>query len=111
MREAAAITIINELTRRGAKVRAYDPQAEEMARTCYLKDNPAIEYVESKYMALSGADALLLVTEWKEFRSRDFDEIAKRLRQPVIFDGRNQYDANVLKEMGFEYHRIGVSEH
>jgi len=110
MREAASITIINELTARGAKVKAYDPKAEKEAKTCYLKDNDAVEYVSSKYTALVEADALLLVTEWKEFRSPDFEEIAKRLKEPVIFDGRNQYDAAALKEAGIEYHQIGVGE-
>lgn len=110
MREAASITIINELTRRGAKVKAYDPKAEKEAQACYLKGNDAVEYVASKYTALVDADALLLVTEWKEFRSPDFEEIAKRLKQPVIFDGRNQYDPKALKEAGFTYYRIGVGE-
>ncbi|NPA30231.1 MAG: UDP-glucose/GDP-mannose dehydrogenase family protein, partial [Epsilonproteobacteria bacterium] len=92
MREASAITIINELTRRGAKIRAYDPKAMEEAKNFYLKDNDAVTYCQSKYDALDGADAMLLVTEWKEFRSPDFDEVKKRLKAPVIFDGRNQYN-------------------
>ncbi|MEW6118029.1 MAG: UDP-glucose/GDP-mannose dehydrogenase family protein [Nitrospirota bacterium] len=107
-REASSITIINELTKRGAKIKAYDPKAIEMARDFYLKDNKNIEYVDSKYTALTGADALLLITEWKEFRSPDFDEIAKRLKNRIIFDGRNQYNRERLHEMGFEYYQIGV---
>ena len=108
MRESAAITIINELTRRGAKVLAYDPKAEEEARKFYLKENISVEYVRSKYTALVDVDALLLVTEWKEFRSPDFQEMKKRMKNPVIFDGRNQYDAASLKDVGFEYYQIGV---
>ncbi len=72
MREAPSITLINELTKRGATVRAYDPKAENEAKTCYLKDNKNIMYVASKYDALNEADAMILVTEWKEFRSPDF---------------------------------------
>ena len=108
MRESAAIAIINELTGLGAEVAAYDPKAIEEAKTCYLKENEKISYVESKYEALKGADALILVTEWKEFRQPDFGEIAKLLRQPVIFDGRNQYDKKRLAKHGIEYYQIGV---
>ena len=108
MREASSITIINELTKRGSRVRAYDPKAKDEAQNFYLKDNDKVEYVDSKYTALNGADALLLVTEWKEFRSPDFEEIKKRLKNPIIFDGRNQYNKNSLEKMGFEYHQIGV---
>ena len=108
MRESAAIMIINKLTELGAEVIAYDPQAINEAKTCYLKNNKKVSYVESKYEALKGADALLLITEWKEFRQPDFDEIVKLLKQPVIFDGRNQYDRRRLKKKGIEYYQIGV---
>ena len=108
MRESAAITIINELTGLGAEVAAYDPKAIREAKVCYLKDNEKISYVESKYEALKGADALILITEWKEFRQPDFGEIAKLLKEPVIFDGRNQYDRKRLAKSGFEYYQIGV---
>ena len=110
MREAAAITIINELTSRGAKIVAYDPKAMDEAKKCYLKDNNDVAYVDSKYEAAKDADALLLITEWKEFRQPDFEELAQLLKEPVIFDGRNQYDKNRLKKMGFEYYQIGVRE-
>ena len=110
MREASAITIIDELTKRGAKIKAYDPKAMDEARTFYLKDNPNVEYTKSKYDALDGANAMLLVTEWKEFRSPDFEEMKKRLKQPIIFDGRNQYNMEKMKEKGFEYHQIGVKQ-
>ena len=110
MREASSITIIEELTARGAKIRAYDPKAMDEARRHYLKGNPAVEYTKSKYDALDGADAMLLVTEWKEFRSPDFDEMKQRLKTPVIFDGRNQYSRRKMEKKGFEYHQIGVGE-
>lgn len=108
MRESAAITIINELTSRGAEVAAYDPKAVNEAKTCYLKNNRNVTYADSKYEVLKGADALILVTEWKEFRQPDFEEIAKLLKQPVIFDGRNQYDKKRLAKRGIEYYQIGV---
>jgi len=108
MREAASITIINELTALGAKIKAYDPKAIHEAKVCYLKGNDAVEYVDSKYTALQGADAMILITEWKEFRSPDFEEIKKSLINPVIFDGRNQYKKEKLAENGFEYYQIGV---
>ena len=108
MREASSITIINDLTSRGAKIKAYDPKAIHEAKSFYLKDNPNIEYVDSKYDALTDADAMILVTEWKEFRSPDFDEIKKRLKKPIIFDGRNQYNMTKLNKEGFEYFQIGV---
>lgn len=108
MRESAAITIIEELTKKGAKIKAYDPKAVEEAKNCYLKDNSQVEYVESKYDALNDADAMILVTEWKEFRSPDMEEIKKRLKQPIIFDGRNQYDKKMMRKYEFEYYQIGV---
>jgi len=108
MRESSAITIINELISHGAKIQVHDPEAMAMAKTpAYFGDNPSITYFESKYDAIDGADALLVITEWKEFRSVDFDEIKKRLKLPVVFDGRLLYDPKKMKELGFEYHSIG----
>ncbi|WP_457592824.1 UDP-glucose dehydrogenase family protein [Hydrogenimonas sp.] len=110
MREASSITVINELTKRGATIKAYDPKAMEEARAYYLKGNERVSYVKSKYDALDGADAMLLITEWKEFRSPDFEEMKQRLKTPVIFDGRNQFNAEKMARKGFEYHQIGVAE-
>ncbi len=110
MREAPSITIVKELTKRGAKIKAYDPEAMENARNFWLKEIKQIEYFDNKYDTLNGADAMLLVTEWKEFRSPDFYEIKKRLKQPVIFDGRNQYNRELLTEFGFEYYQVGVGD-
>lgn len=108
MRESAAISIIGKLTDAGAKIRAYDPKAVEEARNCYLRDNANVVYCESKYEALKDADALILVTEWKEFRSPDFYEIKKLLKTPVIFDGRNQYESRRVRKYGLDYYQIGV---
>lgn len=108
MRYAPSITVITDLTDAGATVAAYDPKAVEEARECYLKDNKSVTYCESKYDTLAEADALVLITEWKEFRSPDFYEIKQRLNTPIIFDGRNQYDSKLLDEIGIEYHQIGV---
>ena len=109
MRESPAITIIKELTKRGGKVVAYDPKAINEAKECYLKDELNVSYVDSKYDALKNSDALVLVTEWKEFRQPDFEEMVKLLKQPLIFDGRNQYDKKRLAKYGIEYHQIGVA--
>ncbi|PID67506.1 MAG: UDP-glucose 6-dehydrogenase [Flavobacteriia bacterium] len=110
MREASAITLIKSLTAQGAKVVAYDPEAMDMAKSFYLKDQANLEYAKDKYECIDQADALVLVTEWKEFRSPDFDLIKGKLKSPVIFDGRNQYDAIELHQQGFIYFQIGVAE-
>ena len=104
MREAPAITIINALLKKGAKVQAYDPKAFDSAEF-YFKDR--IIYAKSAYDALNGADAMLLLTEWNEFRRPDFERIKSLLKTPVIFDGRNQYNGKRLLEAGFEYYCVG----
>jgi len=107
MREAPAIYVVKELTQRGAKVKAYDPKAVEEAKECYLKGVEGIAYYNSKFEVLKEANALILLTEWKEFRSPDFEEIKNQLNSPIIFDGRNQYNAFHLEQKGFEYYQIG----
>jgi len=107
MREAPAIYVIKELVSRGAQIKAYDPKAVHEAKEHYLKGVQNITYVSSKYDVLKGSDALVLLTEWKEFRSPDFEEIKSQLKTPVIFDGRNQYNTFNLEEKGFEYYQIG----
>ena len=107
MREAPAIYVVKELIKRGATIKAYDPKAMDEAQHFYLKDVDGISYYESKYEVLKEADALIMLTEWKEFRSPDFSEIKQQLSTPVIFDGRNQYNVFNLKDKGFEYHQIG----
>jgi len=107
MREAPAIYVVKELVKRGAKIQAYDPKAMEEAKTFYLKGIEGITYNNAKYETLTSADALILLTEWKEFRSPDFEEIKAQLKNPIIFDGRNQYNIFNLEEKGFEYYQIG----
>ena len=107
MREAPAIYIIQELVKRGASVTAFDPKAMNEAKEHYLKDLAGVSYVDQKYEAVQGADALILLTEWKTFRSPDFEQIKESLNEPVIFDGRNQYNEKVLSKMGFAYYQIG----
>jgi len=107
MREAPAIYVVKELVERGAKIKAYDPKAISEAKEYYLKGIENIEYYNSKYEVLKDTDALILLTEWKEFRSPDFEEIKSQLVSPIIFDGRNQYNAFDLEGKGFEYYQIG----
>lgn len=107
MREAPSIKLIDELTKRGATVRAYDPQAMNIAREYYLKEMP-VEYVSNKYDALNDVDALVIVTEWKEFQSPDFMEIASRMSGTAVFDGRNIYKAKSVINHGLNYYQIGV---
>ena len=104
MREAPSITIINALLERGAKIKAFDPKAVEEAKFYF---NNKITYTNNAYEALEGADGMLLLTEWNEFRRPDFEKIKTMMKTPVIFDGRNQYDTKRLEEKGFEYHQIG----
>ncbi|GBF50520.1 UDP-glucose 6-dehydrogenase [Leptospira ryugenii] len=104
MREAPSIPVIYELHKRGAKVQAFDPAAMETSK--YYFDGK-VEYKKDPYSTLEGADALLLLTEWREFREPDFDRIKKLLKRPLVFDGRNQYKPNYMREIGFEYFSIG----
>ncbi len=106
IREAPAMTIIETLARDGARVAAYDPEAREnAARTFTNHDNVAL--VDQAYAALDGADALVICTEWSEFRSPDFSDMRKRMKAPLIFDGRNLYQPSRMQEHGFEYHSVG----
>jgi len=107
MREAPAIYIAKELVKRGASIKAYDPKAMHEAASYYLKDTPNISYFNSKYETLADANAMILLTEWKEFRSPDFEELKMKLIDPIIFDGRNQYSHLRLEDKGFEYYQIG----
>jgi UDPglucose 6-dehydrogenase len=104
MREAPSLVLIDKITAAGGKVVAYDPVA--MPETKHMIGD-IITYVDEPYQALDGADALLLVTEWSEFKLLDFDEVTKRLKNKLIFDGRNIYDRKEMAEMGYEYYCIG----
>ena len=106
MREAPSLVLIRELLARGASVCAYDPVAAHEAKRI-LGDESGVRYATSPMAALDGADVLAIVTEWKEFRSPDFAEMRKRLRLPVVFDGRNLYEPAAPRRAGLEYHAIG----
>ncbi|MFO7445842.1 MAG: UDP-glucose/GDP-mannose dehydrogenase family protein [Ignavibacteriaceae bacterium] len=104
VREAPSIKLIARLIKGGATVTAYDPEAIE---TTKLMIGDSIQYTSSSYEALSGADALIIVTEWNEFRNPDFNKIKETLKQPVIFDGRNLYDLEKMEEQNFSYYSVG----
>ena len=106
MREAPSRVVINGLLARGASITAYDPVAMEEGKRIFAKE-PGVRFAESTVGALDGADALIIVTEWKEFRSPDFDDMKKRLKSPVVFDGRNLYDPVMMRGAGIEYFSVG----
>ena len=108
MREAPSINLIQSIIESGGKVSAYDPEAINEAKF-YLK-NYDVDYFNDKYSVLKDADVLILVTEWKEFRSPDFNQIHQMMKGNVIIDGRNQYNKEVIKEKGFKYLQIGVKD-
>ena len=108
MREASSLTLINALVKNGAKIRCFDPKAMNQAKFYLQNMLDSIEFCDDKYSALDSADALVLLTEWREFRSPDFKQIANRLKNPIIFDGRNIYRQFNLTNNGFEYYQIGV---
>jgi UDPglucose 6-dehydrogenase len=104
MREAPSIALINRLLRARAKVQAYDPQAEPVARRIFGRK---IVLADKSYGALKGADALVIATEWNEFREPDFARMRKLMKAPVIFDGRNIYSPETMKAQGFTYYSVG----
>ena len=106
MREAPSRVIIDELFKRGATVTAYDPVAMPETRRIF-GDEPRLKYADRPMAALGGADALLIVTEWKEFRSPDFEAIKAALKSPVIIDGRNIFEPALPRAAGLEYSGIG----
>jgi UDPglucose 6-dehydrogenase len=105
IREAPSITIIKKLTEAGAKVQAFDPAANENFKQKY--GSPNIRFYKNYYNALKNADALVLITEWNEFRKPDFDKVKVLMKEKVIFDGRNIYDPKLLRSKGFVYYGIG----
>jgi UDPglucose 6-dehydrogenase len=104
MREAPAIAIIDRLLERGATVRAYDPEATHTARAIF---GDRITLCDRSYDALTGADALAIVTEWNEFREPDFEKMRRALNTPIVFDGRNIYSPEHMRALGFTYFSIG----
>jgi len=106
MREAPSRVIAQALTSRGATLKAYDPVAMTEAKRV-LADLPGIQFVDSQSAALVDSDALLIVTEWRQFKSPDFDQIKQSLKQPIVIDGRNLYDPALMRELGIDYAGIG----
>ncbi len=104
MREAPSIYVVKELLRLGARITGYDPKATETAKSIF---GDSIAYAKNAYDALKDADAMVLLTEWNEFRRPDFDKISELLKNKIIFDGRNQYDRKKLESKGFEYYNVG----
>jgi UDPglucose 6-dehydrogenase len=110
VREASSFTILNELIDSGATIKAFDPIAMDPARKEFPEswfETGQLTFEANQYKAIEGADALILVTEWKTFRQPDFPLMAETMKGLILFDGRNQYDPQEVKEMGFEYHGIG----
>lgn len=105
MREAPSLVLIDDLTKRGAKIVAFDPVAMHEAQQLVSGDH--VQFAESAMAALAGADALAIVTEWKTFRAPDFAAMKSALKAPIVFDGRNLYEPEVMAENGFEYYPIG----
>ncbi|MCK4667786.1 UDP-glucose/GDP-mannose dehydrogenase family protein [Candidatus Dependentiae bacterium] len=105
MRDAPSIDIINRLLDQKVKIKAFDPVAVENSRAIF---NDNIEFGSSMYDILKGADALLILTEWNEFKQADFEKIKKNLNSPIIIDGRNIYDQDKLNDLGFEYYGVGI---
>jgi UDPglucose 6-dehydrogenase len=103
MRESPAIDIIKEIQSRGAKVRAFDPVAMEEAKHCL----PDIEYADDEYDAIKDADALIIITEWNQFRALDMQKVKQLLKQPKIADLRNIYEPKEMRDLGFEYVGVG----
>ena len=106
MREAPSLSVIDALTAAGAKVRAYDPVAMPNARSI-INNNKNVEFADSADAALNGADVLAVITEWLEFRSPDFEDLARKLKAKAIFDGRNLYDPSTVRTAGLQYFGIG----
>jgi UDPglucose 6-dehydrogenase len=104
MREAPSVTLIEALLNSGAEVHSHDPEAIEQARRLF---GDRVRYHRVAYDALDGADALVIVTEWPEFKQPDFARMRKSMRQPVILDGRNLYDLEHMSRLGFTYSAIG----
>jgi UDPglucose 6-dehydrogenase len=106
MREAPSRVLMEQLWQQGARVQAYDPEAMEETTRIY-GERDELKLCDSSDATLEGADALIIVTEWTQFRSPDFDQLKSTLKDPLIFDGRNLYDAELMEKMGFTYYAIG----
>ena len=110
MRQAPSVNVIEHICKNGGKVLAYDPKAINEAKIYLSEYSSSITYLENKYEVLNDVDALFLITEWKEFRSPDFNKMKSLMYNPLIFDGRNQYNYELMNKFGFQYEQIGVSK-
>ena len=104
VREAPAFALIEMLLKEGVKIKAYDPAAIENSKKHF---NSQVEWAQDSYQALKNSDGLIVATEWNEFRSPDFDKIKNLMKQQVIFDGRNVFDPEHIRQLGFSYYCIG----
>ena len=110
MREAPSVVTIKSILGIGGKVQVFDPAAKDTAKIEFSNEELSkIKFCDSEYDTLIGADAMILITEWGQFRQPDFNRIKSVLNKPIIFDGRNQYNPDYLSECGFEYYGIGRS--
>ncbi len=107
MREAPSLTIINSLVELGATIQAYDPEAVEVAKELLKDSSASVSFCDNSYEAAQGADALLIITEWNEFRRPNFNKVTEALNDPVIFDGRNLFEPSKMNRLGFKYYSIG----
>ena len=107
IREAPALSIIDALTTMGATITAYDPEAMPNVKA---QIGDKIKYAGSQYEALTGADFLIIATEWSEFRTPDFERMEKEIKHKIIFDGRNLFDVQKMKELGYHYESIGRTD-
>jgi UDPglucose 6-dehydrogenase len=104
MRDAPSVDIINGLVKEGASIKAFDPVGSEEAKK-FLKGN--VEYCSNMHKAITGCDALVIITEWNQFRNPDFEKLKKSLKTPLIIDLRNIYDPEKMKDLGFQYICVG----
>jgi UDPglucose 6-dehydrogenase len=109
VREAPALVLIEQLKKEGAKLKLFDPVATPTAKKA-LENPDDVDFCQSEYEAADGADAIALVTEWKQFRSVDFDTVLNQMEGRGFFDGRNQYKNEEMQEKGFDYFAIGIPE-
>jgi UDPglucose 6-dehydrogenase len=107
MREAPSLVIVSSLVNMGATIAVYDPQAMEQAQQVFVDYADHIQYIGDMMEAINGVDALVLITDWRQFCQPDFSDMQTRMRQSIIFDGRNQYEFSQMKKYGFEYYCIG----
>ena len=105
VRSSVAVDLINDLIREGAQVTAYDPQGNKRVQELNLC--PGVHLAGSALEAVRGAETLVLATEWPEFAAIDLAEVSRRMRTPIVFDGRNLFDPNTMRELGFQYYPIG----